>query len=409
MTFIDTADMYVNGETERIVGRALKGRRDSVVLASKVGHILKLGKPYGEQKFSGPGPRRPRPFWPWGDGRGHGPNDIGLSRKHIMAGVEASLTRLDTDYLDLYYAHMPDYDTPIDETLRAMDDLVRQGKVRYLGCSNYRAFQLARALATSDRLGLARWDAIQPPYNLLTRDAEYELLPLCREEGVGVCPYSPMAAGFLSGKYSRERPPQENTRFALAHLGYKYNQRYWNDLDFEVVDEVKKIAAGAGRTHRAVRPGLVPARPRGRSIVNGATTVEQLAENIAATELRLADDELEACDRLWLTRQAADDGFLRPVKPAAGEAGMTAAIALFAFGAITAALSLQYPARARCACRARASFRSRSDVLLMALAAAHAVKLRLEQPRAAAPAAASAPEGAAGARRRAAPCCSSSA
>ena len=145
VNFIDTADMYVNGVTEQIVAKAIKGKRDAVVLASKVGHVQKLAAKYGEQKFSGPiDLARPQPFRPWEAGAGTGPNDMGLSRKHLMQAVEASLKRLGTDYLDIYYAHMPDYDTPLDETLRAMDDLVRQGKVRYLGCSNFRAFQLAR-------------------------------------------------------------------------------------------------------------------------------------------------------------------------------------------------------------------------------------------------------------------------
>jgi aryl-alcohol dehydrogenase-like predicted oxidoreductase len=301
VTFIDCADMYVNGETELILGRALKGvKRSSIVLASKVGHLLKLGARYGEQKFSGPWDlARPRPFFPWAWGDETAPTDIGLARKHIMAAVEASLQRLDTDYLDLYYAHMPDYDTPIDETLRAMDDLVRQGKVRYLGCSNYRAFQLSKALWTSDKLGLARWDCIQPPYNLLARDPEYELIPLCRDEGVGVCPYSPMAAGFLSGKYSKENPPPEGTRFALAHLGYKYNLRYWNDLDFEVVDELKKVAAAHGRSLAQFALAWCLRDPVVCSVVSGATSIEQLEQNIAATDVRLTPEELEACDRLW--------------------------------------------------------------------------------------------------------------
>ncbi|MDO8955269.1 MAG: aldo/keto reductase, partial [Deltaproteobacteria bacterium] len=161
VNFIDTADMYVNGVTEQIVGKAIKGQRHSIVLASKVGHILKLGKKYGEQKISGPiDLARPKPFTPWQGKEDTSPNDIGLSRKHIMQGIEDSLKRLDTDYLDIYYAHMPDYDTPLEETLRAMDDLVRQGKVRYLGCSNYRAFQLGKALWISDKYNLARWDCI---------------------------------------------------------------------------------------------------------------------------------------------------------------------------------------------------------------------------------------------------------
>jgi len=171
VNFIDTADMYTNTVTEQIVGKAIKGMRDSLVLASKAGHLRRLGKKYGEQKIPGPFDlARPRPWIPWPGGEEVGPNDMGLSRKHILQAVEGSLKRLGTDYLDIYYAHMPDYNTPLEETLRAMDDLVRQGKVRYLGCSNFRAFQVCKALWISDRHNLARWDIIHPPFNLLARD-----------------------------------------------------------------------------------------------------------------------------------------------------------------------------------------------------------------------------------------------
>jgi aryl-alcohol dehydrogenase-like predicted oxidoreductase len=159
VTFIDTADMYANGVTEEILGRAIKGNRDTLVLASKAGHLRRLAATYGAQTIAGPlDLARPRPFHPWPGGDQVGPNDMGLSRKHLMHAVEGSLRRLGTDYLDIYYAHMPDYDTPLDETLRAMDDLVRQGKVRYLGCSNFRAFQVCKALWLSDKHNLARWD-----------------------------------------------------------------------------------------------------------------------------------------------------------------------------------------------------------------------------------------------------------
>ncbi len=300
VNFIDTADMYVNGVTEQIVGKAIKGQRHSIVLASKVGHILKLGKKYGEQKISGPiDLARPKPFSPWQGREDTSPTDIGLSRKHIMQGVEESLKRLDTDYLDLYYAHMPDYDTPLEETLRAMDDLVRQGKVRYLGCSNFRAFQLAKALWISDKYNLARWDCIQPPFNLLTRDVEYELLPLCLEEGVGVCPYSPMAAGFLSGKYEKEKGPVEGARFSLAHLGYVYNQKYWNEQNFSAVEQLKKIGEDHGKTLPQFALAWVLSHKAITSIVCGATSIEQLEENIRATGISVSKEEMEACDAVW--------------------------------------------------------------------------------------------------------------
>ncbi len=305
VNFIDTADMYVNGVTERIVAKAVQGKRDSLVLASKGGHIRKLADKYGEQKISGPVDiARPKPFRPWEAGEGTGPNDMGLSRRHLMQALEGSLKRLGTDYLDIYYAHMPDYDTELEETLRAMDDMVHQGKVRYLGCSNFRAFQLAKALWTSDKYNLARWDVIQPPFNLLARDVEYELFPLCREEGVGVCSFSPMAAGLLSGKYEKDKGPIEGARYSLGHLGYTYNKPYWNDLNFAAIDRLKKIAADAGVSMSRFALAWALANPALTAIVNGATSVAQLEDNAAATDVKLSREVLDACDSVWRTLRA---------------------------------------------------------------------------------------------------------
>jgi len=172
INFIDTADMYTGGASERITGKAIRDRRDQVVLATKV-------------------------RYPVGDG----PNDSGLSRYHIFNAVEASLRRLGTDHIDLYYLHLPDYETPLEESLSAMDDLVRQGKVRYIGCSNFYAWQICKGLWISDRRGWAPFACVQPLYNIVNRDAEVEVLPLCAEEGLGVVTYSPLARGVLSGKY----------------------------------------------------------------------------------------------------------------------------------------------------------------------------------------------------------------
>jgi aryl-alcohol dehydrogenase (NADP+) len=302
VNFLDTADMYVNGVTEQIVAKAIKGKRDSVVVASKGGHVRKLAAKYGEQKDPGPiGLPRPKPFRPWEAGETVGPNDMGLSRKHLMQALEGSLKRLGTDYLDIYYAHMPDYVTPLDETLRAMDDMVRQGKVRYLGCSNFRAYQLARALAVSDQRNLARWDVIQPPFNLLARDVEYELLPLCLEEGVGVVPFSPMAAGLLSGKYDKDKAPIEGARYSLGKWGYLYNKPYWNDLNFAAIEQLKKIAGGAGVSMSRFALAWVLANPAITAISNGATSIAQLEDNIAATDVKLTPDALKACDEVWYT------------------------------------------------------------------------------------------------------------
>jgi aryl-alcohol dehydrogenase-like predicted oxidoreductase len=300
VNFIDTADIYANTVTEGIVGKAVKGMRDSLVIASKAGHIRALGKKYGEQLIAGPiDLARPRAFKPWPSGEEIGPNDMGLSRKHLMQSVEGSLKRLGTDYLDIFYAHMPDYDTPLDETLRAMDDLVRQGKVRYLGCSNFRAFQLCKALWLSDKHELSRWDVVQPPFNLLARDIEYELLPLCLEEGVGVAVFSPMAAGFLSGKHEKGKPPIEGTRFAMGKQGFVYQQKFWNDLDFDAVGKLGRIAREHGHNLSRFALAWILNKRGITSIVSGATSVGQLLDNLQAVGVKLPQEALEACDRVW--------------------------------------------------------------------------------------------------------------
>jgi len=270
VNFFDTADMYVGGKSEQIVGKALKGERDSVVLASKVGNRM-----------------------------GPGANDIGLSRKHIMKAIEDSLRRLETDYLDLYYVHLPDYDTPIEETLRILDDLVHQGKVRYIACSNFRAWQLCKALWVSDVHNLARFDCIQSPYNLLTRDIEYEMLPLCASEGVGVSVYNPLAAGLLTGKHDPTKPPAEGTRFALESLGPMYYERYWSASNFEAVARLKEITSEHGRSLTQFSLAWILSSEVVTSAICGASSVKQLEQNLGATEVRLSPEELAACDGVW--------------------------------------------------------------------------------------------------------------
>ena len=224
VTFLDTADAYplgggldLAGTTEEIVGRWLKDKRHQFVLATKV---------YGRT-----GPQA------W---------DFGNSRRHIMDAIDASLRRLGTDYIDLYQLHQEDPETPVDETLVALDDLVRAGKVRYIGCSNFLAYRLARAIGRSETLGLARFDSVQPRYNLLFREFERELFPLCLEEGVGVIPYNPLAGGMLSGKHRRGQPPAEGTRFTISNAGAMYQERYWHEREFDTVDAFLKIAKEAG-------------------------------------------------------------------------------------------------------------------------------------------------------------------
>jgi aryl-alcohol dehydrogenase (NADP+) len=271
INFVDAADMYVDGRSEEIVGKALKGVRQSVVLATKVGAWQ-----------SGPDV-----------------NDIGLSRKHIMDGIEGSLRRLGTDYVDIYYTHKPDNATPIEETLRALEDLLRQGKVRYIGCSNYLAWQLCKALWASDVNKLARFDCIQPPYNLITRGIEDELLPLCTSERVGVCVYNPLAGGLLTGKHDPGRPPAEGTRFSNQRQGKTYSDRYWLSSNFEAVARLKKASEKYGHSMAQFSFAWILNNPAITSIICGANSIKQLKENVGAVEVTLTEEELNACDEVW--------------------------------------------------------------------------------------------------------------
>lgn len=270
INFFDTADVYAEGRSEEIVGKALKEVRDSVVLATKVANRA-----------------------------GSSPNDVGLSRKHILKGIEDSLRRLETDYIDLYYVHLPDYDTPIEETLRALDDLVHHGKVRYIACSNFRAWQLCKALWVSDLHDLVRFDCIQPPYNLITRDIEYELLPLCASEGIGVCVYNPLAGGFLTGKHDPDSPPAVGTRFSLESIGRMYYERYWTDENFKAVARLKDIAQEHGRSLPQFALAWILSSKTITSAICGSTSLRQLEQNVGATEIELSDEELSACDSVW--------------------------------------------------------------------------------------------------------------
>ncbi len=277
VTFIDTADAYPvpptpesAGRTEQIIGVWMQGKRERFVLATKC--RIRVG---------------------------HGPNDEGLSRKHILKAVEDSLRRLKTDYIDLYQSHSFDPDTPQEETLRAFDDLVRQGKVRYIGCSNFAAWQLALALGISERLGLARYDCLQPRYNLLYRDIESELLPLCRDQGLGVIAYNPLAGGFLSGKYRSPEELPAGTRFTLGKTGELYRQRYWHQAQFEAVEQLRQFFAGRGKSLVTVAVAWVLAQPGITSAIIGASKPEQLAESLAAVNCTLDEQEREMLNLAW--------------------------------------------------------------------------------------------------------------
>jgi 1-deoxyxylulose-5-phosphate synthase len=276
VTFLDTADVYplgggldLVGITEEIVGRWLKGRRHEFVLATKC--------------FGRTGPHA------W---------DVGNSRRHILDAIDGSLRRLGTDYIDLYQLHQYDPDTPIDETLGALEDLVRSGKVRYIGCSNFLAYRLARALGRSEGLGLARFDSVQPRYNLLFREFERELFPLCVDEGIGVIPYNPLAGGMLSGKHGRDKPPTEGTRFTIPNAGSMYQDRYWHDRVFDVVDAFLQIAKEAGLKPATLAIAWVMRQPAVTAPIIGASRPEQLVDTLAADEVTLDDDLVAKLDSL---------------------------------------------------------------------------------------------------------------
>jgi aryl-alcohol dehydrogenase-like predicted oxidoreductase len=289
--FIDTADVYplggdttTAGRTEEIVGKWMgeRGNRDRIVLATKCAGRM-----------------------------GDGANDTGLSRYHIQRAVEASLRRLGTDVIDLYQVHAFDPSTPIDETLRALDDLVRSGKVRYIGCSNYPAWRLGEALATSERLSIARYDALQPRYNLLYRDIETELLPLARNEGLGVIVYNPLAGGFLSGKYAKGNAPEENTRFTLGTAGRMYQHRYWQDAQFDAVVVLQDAVSARELRMPTVAVSWVLGQPGITSAIIGASKPEQLDDTLRAPVLELDAGLREACDAAWwsLPRRPVVEGY----------------------------------------------------------------------------------------------------
>jgi len=283
VTFIDTADVYplgggldTVGRTEEIIGRWLPGRRDDVVIATKC--------------FGPMGPN------PW---------DMGNSRKHILSAIDASLRRLGTDYVDLYQLHFFDGGTPIDETLGALDDLVRTGKVRYVGCSNFLAYQLARAVGRSEALGLVRFESVQPRYNLLFREFERELFPLCADERIGVIPYNPIAGGMLSGKHA-PGAPTEGTRFTLGNASRTYQDRYWHDREFATVEALQALAAEAGMSLVTLAVAWVLANPVITSPIIGASRPEQLADSLAALDVTLDADLLARLDELTAEYRRGD-------------------------------------------------------------------------------------------------------
>ena len=276
VNFFDTADVYSYGESEEALGRAVKesgARRDRVVIATKVRSAM------SEAAGSGTGDV----------------NNVGLSRQHIMAACEASLRRLGTDYIDLYQVHGWDVLTPVEETMRALDDLVRQGKVRYLGCSNWAARHLAKSLSLAQAHDWERFVSLQAYYSLVGRDLEHELLPLCREEGVGVLVWSPLSGGFLSGKYRREHPSPEGAR----RSGFNFPP-IDEERGFDAVDALDEVAKQKGASVAQVALAWLLAQPGVTSIIIGANKMSQLEDNLKAIDVQLSAEEVE---RLSATTQ----------------------------------------------------------------------------------------------------------
>ncbi|TVY11285.1 aldo/keto reductase [Paenibacillus cremeus] len=270
--FIDTADVYTSGASEEIVGKWLKSqRRDDYVIATKVRFAM-----------------------------GSGPNDVGLSRKHILAGVEASLRRLGTDYIDLFQVHAWDPKTPLEETLSTLNELVRRGLVRYIGASNFRGWQLQKAVDVSRQHGWEAFVCLQPQYNLLARATEYELIQVCQNEGLGVIPWSPLRGGWLSGKFRRGMAePPKDSRVAIAEeKGWSESWSvYNNDHTWNVIDELFNVAEQSGKTPAQVAINWLLQKPGVTAPIIGARTMEQLETNLGASGWALTSEQMEQLDQ----------------------------------------------------------------------------------------------------------------
>lgn len=284
INFLDTADAYplggsldTVGRTEEILGKWLRGKRNRFIVATKC--------------FGRMGPE------PWNQGN---------SRKHILDAIDASLKRLGTDCVDLYQLHQYDPDTPIDESLEALDTVVRSGKVRYVGCSNFLAWRLARALGRSEALRLHKFASVQPRYNLLFRQPERELLPLCGEEQLAVIPYNPLAGGLLTAKHDRARPPAAGTRFTLGRSAKMYADRYWKDREFDTVDALSGMARDAGVELATLAVAWVLANSAITAPIIGASRPEQLRASLAATNYALDPALKEKLDQLTADYRMGD-------------------------------------------------------------------------------------------------------
>jgi aryl-alcohol dehydrogenase-like predicted oxidoreductase len=287
INFFDTADIYNAGESERVVGKAINDRRERVVLATK-----------GRQPM------------------GEGPNDRGASRVHLMRALEDSLRRLNTDYIDVYYTHTPDYRTPIEETLRAMDDMVRSGKVHYIACSNFRAWRMAEALWTSDAGGLHRFACVQPLYNIVNRDIEVELLPLCEEYGIGVVSYSPLARGVLTGKYKTGESFPDGSR--AARNDQRIRQAELRDASLVIAEKISAHANSRGVAPSQFALAWCLANPIVTSAIMGPRTMEQFDDNFGSLDVEISADDEAFVDELVPPGEHSGHGFQDPAYPISG-------------------------------------------------------------------------------------------
>jgi aryl-alcohol dehydrogenase-like predicted oxidoreductase len=284
VNLIDTADVYSDGAAEEIVGQALEGRRDQVLLATKARFPM-----------------------------GPGPNDAGLSRQHLINACEASLRRLQTDHIDLYQVHEWDGQTPVEETLAALEHLVQSGKVRYVGCSNFAGWQVMKALGTADRTGLPRYVSQQVYMSLQERSAEYEIVPAALDQGLGLLIWSPLAGGLLSGKYRRDQEAPEGSRHASE---WDEPPVYDEDKLYDTIDVLVEIAEGRGVSPAQVALAWLLGRPAVTTVIVGARTDEQLSDNLAAADLELSSDEADRLEEVsrppliypyWHQRKTAAD------------------------------------------------------------------------------------------------------
>ncbi len=285
INFIDTADVYIEQRSETFLGKAMKGRRHEFIVMTKVHNPT-----------------------------GPGVNDRGSSRKHILEGVEASLRRLDSDYIDIYLLHQWDDETPLEESLRTMDDLVRQGKVRYIGCSNFDAWQVCKALWVSDKLGLERFELVQPLYNLAVRLPSYkwqrihglkygsraieaELLPFCADQDLAVVPYHVLMSGMFSGTYGRGKEPPKGSHIASSYNGPP-RASYWTEENLDLIDQLKEQAGQVGCSPPQLALAWALSNPVITAVIAGASKPEHVAQNTKAVDLQLMPEQLEMVNNL---------------------------------------------------------------------------------------------------------------